>query len=128
MKTTRSVDPFKNLIATPALVASIINGKYVNALPIERQAKAYKKNGINLATNTMANWVIKSSKIYLSLIYYRLHELIYENKVIHIDETPTKIMRINGEKIIPSSFTTGSHLEKLTILGSFKRLLWYCHN
>ena len=99
IKAPRSVDLFRNSIATPALVASIINGKYVNALPIERQAKAYKMNGINLATNTMANWVIKSSEMYLSLIYDRLHELIYESKVIHADETPTQVMRINGEKI-----------------------------
>ena len=99
IKAPRSVDLFRNSIATPALVASIINGKYVNALPIERQAKAYKMNGINLATDTMANWVIKSSEMYLSLIYDRLHELIYESKVIHADETPTQVMRINGEKI-----------------------------
>ena len=119
IKAPRSVDLFRNSIATPALVASIINGKYVNALPIERQAKAYKMNGINLATNTMANWVIKSSEMYLSLIYDRLHELIYESKVIHADETPTQVMRINGEKFIPSSFTTGSHHEKLTTLENF---------
>lgn len=34
---------FRNSIATPALIASIINCKYTNALPLERQAKTYKK-------------------------------------------------------------------------------------
>ena len=62
VKAKRPVDLFRNSIATPALVASIINGKYVNALPLERQARAFKDNGINLATNTMANWVIQSAE------------------------------------------------------------------
>ncbi len=99
LKAPRPKDLFRNSIATPALVASIINGKYTNALPLERQAKAYKMNGIDLATNTMANWVIKSSDMYLSLIYDRMHELIYDSKVIHADETPVKVMRIDNAKI-----------------------------
>ena len=99
LKAPRPKDLFRNSIATPALVASIINGKYTNALPLERQAKAYKMNGINLATNTMANWVIKSADMYLSLIYDRMHELIYDSKVIHADETPVKVMRIDNTKI-----------------------------
>ncbi|QUO23261.1 IS66 family transposase [Clostridiaceae bacterium Marseille-Q4143] len=99
LKAPRPRDLFRNSIATPALVASIINGKYTNALPLERQAKTYKMNGINLATNTMANWVIRSTDIYLSLIYDRMHELIYDSKVIHADETPVKVMRIDNAKI-----------------------------
>ena len=54
VKAPRSTDLFRNSIATPSLVASILNGKYNNALPLERQSRAYKSNGINLATNTMA--------------------------------------------------------------------------
>ena len=99
LKAPRPRDLFRNSIATPALVASIINGKYTNALPLERQAKTYKMNGINLATNTMANWVIRSTDMYLSLIYDRMHELIYDSKVIHAGETPVKVMRIDNAKI-----------------------------
>ena len=100
VRAPRPVDLFRNSIATPALVASIINGKYVNALPLERQSKTFKTNGINLNTNTMANWVINSADSYLSLIYDKLHELIYDSKVIHADETPAKVMRIDNKKIV----------------------------
>ena len=99
LKAPRPKDLFRNSIATPALVASIINGKYTNALPLERQSKAFKTNDIQLSTNTMANWVIKSTDVYLSLIYDRLHELIYDSKVIHADESPIKVMRIDHAKI-----------------------------
>lgn len=99
IKAERPVDLFRNSIATASLVASMINGKYANALPLERQSKAYKCNGINLSTNTMANWVIKSCDYYLSLVYDRLHEMIYDSNVIHADETPVKTMRIDNKKI-----------------------------
>ena len=99
VKAPRSVDLFRNSIATPSLVASIINGKYSNALPLDRQSRAFKCNGINLATNTMANWVIKSADNYLSLLYDRLHELIYDNHIIHADESPVKVMRIDNAPI-----------------------------
>ena len=99
IKAPRPKDLFRDSIATPALVASLINGKFVNSLPIERQSRTFKCNGINLASNTLSNWVIKSSDLYLSLIYDRLHELIYGNKVIHADETPVKVMRIDNKKI-----------------------------
>ena len=91
LKAPRPKDLFRNSIATPALVASIINGKYTNALPLERQSKTFKTNGIHLSTNTMANWVIKSTDVYLSLIY--------DIKVIHADESPVKVMRIDHAKI-----------------------------
>ena len=99
VKAERPADLFRNSIATPALVASILNGKYVNALPLERQSKTFKINGIDLSSNTLANWVINSSDTYLSLMYERLHRLIYESQVIHADETPTKVMRIDGKKV-----------------------------
>ena len=99
-RASRPKDLFRNSIATPSLLASILNGKYANALPLERQSKAFRMNGINLSANTMANWVIKGTEEYLSLIFDRLHELIYDNRVIHADESPVKVMRIDGRKLV----------------------------
>ncbi len=95
----RPVDLFRNSIATAPLVASVINGKYVNALPIERQSKTFKMNGIRLESNTLSNWVINSANNYLSLIYDRMHELIYDSHVIRVDTTPVKVMKIDKAKI-----------------------------
>ena len=68
IRAPRPADLFRNSIATPALVASILNAKYTNAMPLDRQSRAFRDNGIQLSTNTMANWVIKSAETYLSLI------------------------------------------------------------
>ncbi|MGN1165222.1 MAG: transposase [Lachnospiraceae bacterium] len=95
----RPTDSFRNSITTASLVASIINGKYNNALPLDYQSRAYICNGINLATNTITNWVIKSTDNFLPLVYDRLHQLIYKNHIIHADKTPTKVMRIDNSKV-----------------------------
>ncbi len=62
IKGPRSVDLFRNSIATPSLVVSLINSKYVNALPIERQKSGFKNKCINLETNTMCNWIINATE------------------------------------------------------------------
>ena len=72
-------------ITTPSLVAAVLTSKYSNHVPLDRQARSFKDNGINIATNTLANWVINSSDTYLSLLYERMHKCIYDSKVLHVD-------------------------------------------
>ena len=99
IKAPRPADLFRNSIATPALLASVMNAKFANALPLDRQSRVFKSNGINLPTNTLAGWVIKGTETYLSLLYDYLHERIYHSRVIHADESPVKVMRIDNQKI-----------------------------
>lgn len=89
LKAPRPKDLFRNSIATPALVASIINGKYTNALPLERQAKAFKTNGIQLSTNTMANWVIKNGKKTYMWVY-RNRPLRGTHPIVLFDWQPSR--------------------------------------
>ena len=116
VRADRPKDLFRNSIATPALVASIINGKYVNALPLERQSRAFRDNGVNISTNTMANWVIKSSEIYLSPIYDRMHSEIYHSSVIHADESPGKVMNLDGRPV-PKGRETYMWVYRNRVLG-----------
>lgn len=99
VKAPRPKDLLRNSIATAPLAASVMNGKFANALPLDRQSRIFKTNGIRLSTNTLANWVIRCSEDYLSLLFDFLHRFLYGSRVIHADETPVKVMRINGEKI-----------------------------
>lgn len=70
-----------NSIATPSLVAFIMNGKYVNAVPLYRQEQEFERNDINISRQTMANWVIRPTEKYLSLVYDRLVEEIKETRL-----------------------------------------------
>ena len=98
LRADRPADLFRNSIATFSLIASILNAKYVNHLPLDRQSRAFKERGVTLNSNTLANWVINSSDTYLSLLYNRMHSCIYDSKVMHVDETPCSVMCIDGEK------------------------------
>lgn len=88
-----------NSIATPSLVAAIINAKYINALPLYRQEQEYKRNGVSISRQTMANWCILSAERYLSLITDRLKEELLKSHVVHADETPVTVKRDGREGI-----------------------------
>ena len=50
-----------NSIATPSLVAAVINSKYTNAVPLYRQEQEFARNDVNISRQTMANWVITAA-------------------------------------------------------------------
>ena len=80
-------------IATPSLVAAIMNGKYTCAMPLYRLRQELQRTGVNLSVPTMANWVMRCSERYLSLIYERLHQKLIEFHVAQADETPCQVIK-----------------------------------
>ena len=103
VKADRPADLFRNSLATPALVAAIMAGKYVNHLPLERQSSYFRNFNVNLETNTLANWMIKASDKYLSKVYDKLHKYLYDSHVIHADETPFKVIN-DGRDTMSNSY------------------------
>ena len=93
VKAERPADLFRGSLATPALVAALMTGKYVNHLPLERQSSYFKNFGVQLNSNTLANWMIRSVDKYLATIYDELHKYLYDSHVIHADETPFKVIK-----------------------------------
>ena len=82
-----------NSIATPSLTAFIMNGKYVNAVPLYRQEQEFARNDVNISRQVMANWMITTSERYLSLVYDRLRTEITKSRVAHADETPVQVTK-----------------------------------
>ena len=103
VRAKRPADVLRNSICTAELLSIILNSKYSAAVPLERMSAAFKSNGIKLETNTLANWVIKSSEYYFSLIYDELHKYLLQNRVIHADETPLQVRR-DGRKASAKSY------------------------
>jgi len=52
----------RNSIASPSLIAHIMNQKYVLCVPLYRQEQEWLRQGISLSRQTMANWVIQASQ------------------------------------------------------------------
>lgn len=78
-------------LVSPSLGAAIINGKYVNAVPLYRLEQEFQRYGRQITRQNMANWCIRLAEEYLSILYDHLHEELYFYHVIQADETPVLV-------------------------------------
>lgn len=83
---------FRGSLATPSLVAGIINAKYVNANPLDRTAREFQVNGLNLSKQTMSNWVIWSAERYFQPVYDLMRSTELKAHVNQCDETPLEVI------------------------------------
>ena len=90
-------------IVTPTLAAGIINGKYVNHVPIARIEAEFKRNDIALSRQVMSGWMIRLSERYFSLVYDALKKELLSDPVIHADETPVEVSK-DGRKAGSKSY------------------------
>lgn len=90
-------------LVSPSLAAAIINGKYVNAVPLYRLEQEFQRYGLNITRQNMANWCIRLGEEYLSVLYDYLHKGIYSYHVIQADETPVLVNR-DGRKAGAQSY------------------------
>jgi len=93
MKRAQKPAPFlKGSIATPSLVAGIMNAKYVNGMPLARQEREFKRYDLNLSTKTMANWIILCAQRFLEPLYGRMKEVFLKSHYAHCDETRIQVL------------------------------------
>ncbi|MCH4005860.1 MAG: IS66 family transposase [Eubacterium sp.] len=90
-------------IATPSLAAGIMNGKYVNHLPLTRMETIFRNAGLPLSHQDMANWMMTLTERYMMLLYDRLKEELLSHHVIHADETPVQVTK-DGRKAGTDSY------------------------
>ena len=74
-----------------SLAAAIMNAKYVNAVPLYRLEQEFKRYGLAITRQNMANWMIRLGEEYLGTMYDYLHKLLYDYHVIQADETPVLV-------------------------------------
>ena len=78
-------------LVSPSLAAAVINGKYVNAVPLYRLEQEFQRYGLQITRQNMANWCIRLGEEYLSVLYDYLHKKLYSYHVIQADETPVLV-------------------------------------
>jgi len=84
-------------VVSASLGAAIINGKYVNACPLNRMEQEFERYGLDISRKNMANWMIRLAEEYLGILYDYLHEKLYDYHVIQADETPVIVNRDGRE-------------------------------
>ena len=78
-------------LVSPSLAAAIMNGKYVNAVPLYRLEQEFVRYGLTIPRKNMANWMIRLGEEYLGVLYDYLHKKLYDYHVIQADETPVLV-------------------------------------
>ena len=82
----------KGSIATPSLVAGIMNAKYVNGMPLARQEREFARYDLPLSTKAMANGIIQCAGRYLQPVYDLMKEELLQSGYLHGDETRIQVI------------------------------------
>ena len=80
-------------IATPSLVAAVMNAKYTNAMPLYRISQEMERYDVKIPVPTMANWVIRCAERYLYPVWDRLHAELRKLPVVQADEPVCKVSK-----------------------------------
>ena len=80
-------------LVSPSIAAAIMNGKYVNAVPLYRLEQEFTRYGLTIPRKNMANWMIRLSEEYPGILYDCFHQKLYDYPVIQADETPVLVNR-----------------------------------
>ena len=94
--------PIPKSNVAPGLLAYIIIAKFMDALPLHRQEKIFKRLGITLHRSTMARWVIRASVLVQPLLNL-IQEHINDYDIQHMDETRIQVLKEDGRTAISQS-------------------------
>lgn len=112
-------------LVSPSLEAAILNGKYVNAVPLYRLEQEFERYGLSISRQNMANWTIECADRYLGILYDYLHEKLYDYHVLQADETPVLVNkdgRSAGSKSYMWVYRTGkSYKDKQIVLYEYQQ-------
>jgi hypothetical protein len=90
--------PIPKSFAGPSFLAQIFHMKYTLSVPIYRQIAEWRRFGLCLERNTVANWLINSSHRWLEPIYKLLRESMVTHDILHADETVHQILKRSDGK------------------------------
>lgn len=87
----------KHSMASPSSVADVMAKKYANGMPLYRQEQEWKRRGVELSRNTLANWVIRPTNDWFLPLYELLREELLQEHIIHSDETHVQVLKEEGK-------------------------------
>jgi len=84
-------------IATPGLIAEIVDNRFVCHLPYYRQAEMFARMGVDLHRKTLCDWALLASD-WFSIIYREIQYEHWRALYRQIDETPIKYLQPGSGK------------------------------
>ena len=84
-------------IATPGLIAEVIDNRFVCQLPYYRQAEMFARMGVSIHRKTLCDWALLASD-WLSIIYREIQYEHWNALYRQIDETPIHYLQPGSGK------------------------------
>ena len=94
----------KGSFASAEAIAHLMTQKFVMHSPLYRQEQELKQKGIELSRQTMSNWFITASKLWLEPLYERMKELLLKEGVLHADETTLQVLKTKDKPTATKSY------------------------
>lgn len=95
--------PIPKSQASPGLLAFIATGKYVDALPLYRQAKQLERIGLECSRTTLARWMVRCGELIQPLINLLRDELVALD-YLQCDETTLQVLKEPGKAAQTQSY------------------------
>jgi transposase len=87
----KPAQPIEKSTASASVLAQVIVSKVADHLPVHRQAKMFRRLGIELTDQTLCGWLRQSAEL-LEPLYERLKRFVLASKVVGTDDTPVKVL------------------------------------
>jgi len=87
----------KKVIAGASVIATLLNDKYNDHLPVWRQQDRFSRAGAKLPYNTLLDWCAKGID-HIDPIFEALKKEVLSCDYIHVDETGLKVLRGSENK------------------------------
>jgi transposase len=84
--------PIPHSIATPGLLAAVINSKFRCHMPLYRQETMFHDAGIPLSRGTLSNWMIKAADLFTPLVKL-MEDDIQNYDIAYADETTLQVLK-----------------------------------
>jgi len=91
-------------LASPSSAAHILSQKYAEGMPLYRQEQNLARFGVDLSRQTMANWAMKLSELWLRPLYENMHERLLREDILHCDETTVQVLKEPGREATSTSY------------------------
>jgi transposase len=83
--------PIEKGIPGPGLLANIFIEKYIDHLPLYRQIERYKREGVDITSSSISDWVSAGCN-WIRPVFDCLQTKILNCDYLQVDETPIKVL------------------------------------
>lgn len=88
--------PIPKSNASAGLLAYIVTAKFIDALPLYRQSKQFRRIGVHLPRATLASWMIRCGGLVQALCNL-MQEQLGRHPIQQMDETTVQVLKEDGK-------------------------------